>query len=133
MIGCWGCTRTWFRWSNVRSRSRLRTLRFQTIADAFAALPKMDLIPDGEAVVAHSRGIPDSGCCTPISPQALEPTPQPAHLGEAPTGPHVVPALARPGTQAWLEGAVRHTKEGAGSVRLGKLLLGQPINARQGL
>jgi hypothetical protein len=42
-------------------------------------LPKKDLIPDGEAVVADSRGIPDSGCCTPISPQASEPTSQPAH------------------------------------------------------
>ena len=37
------------------------TLRFQTIADALATLPANDLIPDGEAVVADSRGIPDFG------------------------------------------------------------------------
>ena len=37
------------------------TLRFQTIADALATLPATDLILDGEAVVADSRGIPDFG------------------------------------------------------------------------
>jgi bifunctional non-homologous end joining protein LigD len=37
------------------------TLRFQPIADALAALPANDLILDGEAVVADSRGIPDFG------------------------------------------------------------------------
>jgi bifunctional non-homologous end joining protein LigD len=35
------------------------TLRFQPIADALAAVPADDLILDGEAVVADSRGIPD--------------------------------------------------------------------------
>jgi bifunctional non-homologous end joining protein LigD len=35
------------------------TLRFQPIADALAVLPAQDLILDGEAVVADSRGIPD--------------------------------------------------------------------------
>jgi bifunctional non-homologous end joining protein LigD len=35
------------------------TLRFRTIADALATLPADDLILDGEAVVADSRGIPD--------------------------------------------------------------------------
>jgi bifunctional non-homologous end joining protein LigD len=37
------------------------TLRFRTIADALAALPADDLIPDGEALVADSRGVPDFG------------------------------------------------------------------------
>jgi bifunctional non-homologous end joining protein LigD len=37
------------------------TLRFQPIADALAALSAKDLILDGEAVVADSRGIPDFG------------------------------------------------------------------------
>jgi bifunctional non-homologous end joining protein LigD len=37
------------------------TLRFQPIADALATLPVTDLILDGEAVVADSRGIPDFG------------------------------------------------------------------------
>jgi bifunctional non-homologous end joining protein LigD len=37
------------------------TLRFRTIADALAALPADDLILDGEAVVADSRGVPDLG------------------------------------------------------------------------
>jgi hypothetical protein len=46
------------------------TLRFQTIADALPTLPANDLIRDGEAVVADSRGIPISGCCTPLSPRA---------------------------------------------------------------
>jgi bifunctional non-homologous end joining protein LigD len=35
------------------------TRRFQRIADALAKLPAADLILDGEAVVADSRGIPD--------------------------------------------------------------------------
>ena len=37
------------------------TLRFQTIANALANLPAKDLIVDGEAVVADSRGVPDFG------------------------------------------------------------------------
>jgi bifunctional non-homologous end joining protein LigD len=37
------------------------TLRFQPIADALAALPANELILDGEAVVADSRGVPDFG------------------------------------------------------------------------
>jgi bifunctional non-homologous end joining protein LigD len=37
------------------------TLRFKPIADALATLPAKDLILDGEAVVADSRGIPDFG------------------------------------------------------------------------
>jgi hypothetical protein len=37
------------------------TRRFQTIADALAALPANYLILDGEAVVADSRGVPDFG------------------------------------------------------------------------
>jgi bifunctional non-homologous end joining protein LigD len=37
------------------------TVRFQTIADALTQLPATDLILDGEAVVADSRGIPDFG------------------------------------------------------------------------
>ena len=37
------------------------TRRFQTIADALAALPAKDLILDGEAVIADSRGVPDFG------------------------------------------------------------------------
>jgi bifunctional non-homologous end joining protein LigD len=37
------------------------TLRFQPIADALATLPATDLILDGEAVVADSRGVPDFG------------------------------------------------------------------------
>jgi hypothetical protein len=37
------------------------TLRFRTIADALTALPADDLILDGEAVVADSRGISDFG------------------------------------------------------------------------
>src|SRR5918994_2994592 len=37
------------------------TRRFQPIADALAALPAQDLILDGEAVVADSRGVPDFG------------------------------------------------------------------------
>jgi ATP dependent DNA ligase domain len=37
------------------------TLRFQTIADALATLPANDLILDGEAVVADSRGVADFG------------------------------------------------------------------------
>jgi bifunctional non-homologous end joining protein LigD len=37
------------------------TQRFQPIADALAELPANDLILDGEAVVADSRGIPDFG------------------------------------------------------------------------
>jgi bifunctional non-homologous end joining protein LigD len=37
------------------------TLRFQPIADALTALPANELILDGEAVVADSRGIPDFG------------------------------------------------------------------------
>ena len=37
------------------------TQRFRPIADALAALPAKDLILDGEAVVADSRGIPDFG------------------------------------------------------------------------
>ena len=37
------------------------TRRFQPIADALATLPATDLILDGEAVVADSRGIPDFG------------------------------------------------------------------------
>ena len=35
------------------------TRRFQPIADALATLPADDLIMDGEAVVADSRGFPD--------------------------------------------------------------------------
>jgi bifunctional non-homologous end joining protein LigD len=37
------------------------TRRFQPIADALAKLPAADLILDGEAVVADSRGMPDFG------------------------------------------------------------------------
>ena len=37
------------------------TRRFQPIADALATLPADDLILDGEAVVADSRGVPDFG------------------------------------------------------------------------
>jgi bifunctional non-homologous end joining protein LigD len=37
------------------------TQRFQPIAHALAALPADDLILDGEAVVADSRGVPDFG------------------------------------------------------------------------
>jgi bifunctional non-homologous end joining protein LigD len=37
------------------------TLRFQTIANALANLSANDLIVDGEAVVADSRGVPDFG------------------------------------------------------------------------
>ena len=37
------------------------TLRFRTIANALAALPAKDLILDGEAVVADTRGVPDFG------------------------------------------------------------------------
>jgi bifunctional non-homologous end joining protein LigD len=37
------------------------TLRFKPIADALATLPANDLILDGEAVVADSRGVPDFG------------------------------------------------------------------------
>ena len=37
------------------------TRRLQPIADALAALPAADLILDGEAVVADSRGVPDFG------------------------------------------------------------------------
>ena len=37
------------------------TLRFQPIADALATLSAKDLILDGEAVVADSRGVPDFG------------------------------------------------------------------------
>jgi bifunctional non-homologous end joining protein LigD len=37
------------------------TRRFQPIADTLATLPLTDLILDGEAVVADSRGIPDFG------------------------------------------------------------------------
>jgi hypothetical protein len=37
------------------------TRRFQPIADALAKLPATELILDGEAVVADSRGIPDFG------------------------------------------------------------------------
>jgi bifunctional non-homologous end joining protein LigD len=37
------------------------TRRFQPIADALAAVPPNDLILDGEAVVADSRGVPDFG------------------------------------------------------------------------
>jgi ATP-dependent DNA ligase len=37
------------------------THRFQPIADALAALPANDVILDGEAVVADSRGVPDFG------------------------------------------------------------------------
>jgi bifunctional non-homologous end joining protein LigD len=37
------------------------TRRFQPIADALAVLPPNDLILDGEAVVADSRGVPDFG------------------------------------------------------------------------
>jgi bifunctional non-homologous end joining protein LigD len=37
------------------------TLRFQPIADALAAPPANELILDGEAVVADSRGLPDFG------------------------------------------------------------------------
>jgi bifunctional non-homologous end joining protein LigD len=37
------------------------TRRFQPIADALATLPADDLIMDGEAVVADSRGVPDFG------------------------------------------------------------------------
>jgi bifunctional non-homologous end joining protein LigD len=37
------------------------TLRFQTIADALATLAANELILDGEAVVADSRGVPDFG------------------------------------------------------------------------
>ena len=37
------------------------TRRFQPIADALTALPPNDLILDGEAVVADSRGVPDFG------------------------------------------------------------------------
>jgi hypothetical protein len=37
------------------------TQRFQPIADALATLPADDLILDGEAVVADSRGVPDFG------------------------------------------------------------------------
>jgi bifunctional non-homologous end joining protein LigD len=36
-------------------------LRFRTIADALASLPANELILDGEAVVADSRGVPDFG------------------------------------------------------------------------
>jgi bifunctional non-homologous end joining protein LigD len=36
-------------------------VRFQTVADALAALPANDLILDGEAIVADSRGMPDFG------------------------------------------------------------------------
>src|SRR5918995_4990394 len=42
-------------------RGHYWTRRFQTIADALAALPADDLILDGEAVVADLRGIPDFG------------------------------------------------------------------------
>ena len=42
-------------------RGRDWTWRFQPIADALAKLPAADLILDGEAVVADSRGIPDFG------------------------------------------------------------------------
>jgi bifunctional non-homologous end joining protein LigD len=37
------------------------TLRFQPIAEALATVPAGDLILDGEAVVADSRGMPDFG------------------------------------------------------------------------
>jgi bifunctional non-homologous end joining protein LigD len=37
------------------------TQRFRPIADALAELPANDLILDGEAVVADSRGVPDFG------------------------------------------------------------------------
>jgi bifunctional non-homologous end joining protein LigD len=37
------------------------TPHFQPIADALATLPATNLILDGEAVVADSRGIPDFG------------------------------------------------------------------------
>jgi ATP dependent DNA ligase domain len=37
------------------------TRRFQPIADALATLPADDLILDGEAIVADSRGVPDFG------------------------------------------------------------------------
>jgi bifunctional non-homologous end joining protein LigD len=37
------------------------TVRFQPIVDALTALPENDVILDGEAVVADSRGIPDFG------------------------------------------------------------------------
>jgi bifunctional non-homologous end joining protein LigD len=37
------------------------TRRFQTIAYALTALPSKDLILEGEAVVADSRGVPDFG------------------------------------------------------------------------
>jgi bifunctional non-homologous end joining protein LigD len=37
------------------------TLRFRPIADALTALPANELILDGEAVVADSRGVPDFG------------------------------------------------------------------------
>src|SRR5919109_4616511 len=37
------------------------TRRFQPIADALTALPANDLILDGEAVVADTRGVPDFG------------------------------------------------------------------------
>jgi bifunctional non-homologous end joining protein LigD len=43
------CTRRGYDW----------TLRFRTIADALATLPAEDLILDGEAVMADSRGVPD--------------------------------------------------------------------------
>src|ERR671910_989146 len=42
-------------------RGHYWTQRFRPIADALAALPAEDLILDGEAVVADSRGIPDFG------------------------------------------------------------------------
>jgi bifunctional non-homologous end joining protein LigD len=44
-----------------RRRGHDWTRRFQTIADALAVLPANNLILDGEAVVADSRGVPDFG------------------------------------------------------------------------
>ena len=60
-------------------RGHYWTRRFQTIADALAALPADDLILDGEAVVADLRGIPDFGLLhaarrRPSGPAALLPT-----------------------------------------------------------
>ena len=49
------------RWPSREASELDWTRRFQPIADALAALPANDLILDGEAVVADSRGIPDFG------------------------------------------------------------------------
>jgi hypothetical protein len=48
------------------------TLRFQTIADVLASVPAKDLILDGEAVVADSRGISDFGLLQRLAATALD-------------------------------------------------------------